>query len=58
VVGIGFSQPMPNGITYHPEDEVFLPWFARENPSSAQGGRYTYMNTFTVANGLAPANHC
>jgi hypothetical protein len=58
VVGIGFSQPMPNGITYHPEDEVFLPWFSRENPSSSQGGRYTYMDTFTVANGLAPANHC
>jgi hypothetical protein len=58
VVGIGFPVDMPNGITYHPEDEVFLSWFARENPSSAQGGRYTYMDSFTVANGLAPANHC
>lgn len=57
VVGVGFSQTT-NGLTYHPEDEVFLSWFAREDPSTAQGGRYTYMNTFTKANGLAPAAHC
>lgn len=58
VVGVGFPVAMPNGITYHPEDEVFLSWFARESPSTAQAGRYTYMDTFTVANGLAPAHHC
>jgi len=57
VVGIGFPQTT-NGFTYHPEDEVFLPWFAREVPSSAQNQRYTYMSTFTLQNGLAPAASC
>ncbi len=51
VVGIGFAVTV-NGTTYHPEDEVYFSWFARESPSRALNGYYTYMNTFsTVAPG-------
>jgi hypothetical protein len=31
-----------NGFTYHPQTEAILPWFAREVPSSAIGGAYSY----------------
>ena len=52
VVGYGFKVTMPNGITYHPEDEVHYSWFAREKPSRAAGGYYTYLNNFAdVAHG-------
>jgi len=52
VVGFGFSVAMPNSVTYHPEDEVHYSWFARENPSRAEQGYYTYLNNFAgVANG-------
>jgi hypothetical protein len=52
VVGYGFKVSMPNGITYHPEDEVHYSWFAREAPSRAEGGYYTYLNNFAgVAQG-------
>lgn len=52
VVGFGFPVSMPNGITYHPEDEVYYSWFAREAPSRAANGWYTWMNTFpNVAQG-------
>ena len=37
-----------DGVTYHPEDLVFLSWFARESPSSAVNGWYTFANTFTT----------
>jgi len=51
VVGIGFEVPL-NGTVYHPEDEVYFSWFARESPSRALNGYYTYMNTFpSVATG-------
>jgi hypothetical protein len=64
VVGIGFAMghntfeqgPNPNGTQsadgyYHPEDEVFLPWFMRlpsnatgtEQNQSGTGGRYSLM---------------
>jgi hypothetical protein len=60
VVGIGFNlpgntydawNPRADG-TWHPEDEAFLPWFARQAPNttseptqrpSANRGRYTLM---------------
>ena len=45
VVGIGWEQVV-NGTTYHPEDEVFKSWFARENPSTAQNSNYTYMGKY------------
>lgn len=52
VVGYGFKITMLNGITYHPEDEVHYSWFARESPSRAAGGYYTYLNNFAgTANG-------
>jgi len=52
VVGYGFKIPMSNGITYHPEDEVHYSWFARESPSRAAQGYYTYLNNFAdVASG-------
>jgi hypothetical protein len=52
VVGYGFKVPMPNGVTYHPEDEVHYSWFARERPSRAEQGYFTYLNNFAdVAHG-------
>jgi hypothetical protein len=53
VFGYGWSLRMPNGITYHPEDEAYFSWFAHESPSRGFGGRYTYLNTFT-----SPAPGC
>jgi hypothetical protein len=81
VVGIGFSQgtntfdqgPAPNGTkytdgTYHPEDEVYLPWFMRSAPnlisqatqtSSANIGRYTLMGDLNPFAGFRqPATGC
>jgi hypothetical protein len=81
VVGIGFSSgtntfmqgPAPNGLqiadgTYHPEDEVFLPWFVRETPNttaqptqtpSATIGRYTLMGDLNPFPGFRqPATGC
>jgi len=77
VVGTGFAKetntfrqgPTPNGTQvadgfYHPEDEVFMPWFMRLNPSPAQinqsgtNGRYTFMgdlNQFPVFHAPPPA---
>jgi hypothetical protein len=46
VVGYGFSISMPNGLTYHPEDEVHFSWFARQSPSIAEQQYYTYLNNF------------
>jgi hypothetical protein len=64
VVRLGFSQgtnayeqgPTPSGLqiadgTYHPQDEVFMPWFMRISPndisqptqSDPTAGRYTFM---------------
>jgi hypothetical protein len=78
VVGIGFAKgtntfeqgPTPNGTQvadgyYHPEDEVFMPWFMRLNPSPAQavqsgtGGRYTLMGSLNPYAGFKmPATGC
>jgi hypothetical protein len=81
VVAIGFAKgtntyeqgPNPNGTQsadgyYHPEDEVFLPWFMRSNPntiseptqtSTASGGRYTLMGTLNQFPGFGvPATGC
>lgn len=52
VVGYGFKITMSNGITYHPEDEAHYSWFAREDPSRAEQGYFTYLNNFpSVAQG-------
>jgi hypothetical protein len=54
VVGFGFTVHMPNGVNYHPEDEVHYSWFARESPSRAESGYYTYLNNFAgVAHGCS-----
>jgi hypothetical protein len=82
VVGIGFSMgtnttdqtPNPNGGTvsydgtYHPEDEVFLPWFMRTAPNdvseptqsaSTNVGRYSLMGDLNPFDGFrAPATGC
>jgi hypothetical protein len=81
VVGIGFSMgtntfeqgPNPDGTvsadgTYHPEDEVFLPWFMRTAPNtvseptqspSPNGGRYTLMGDLNPFPGFRqPATGC
>jgi len=81
VVGIGFAMgtntfqqgPNPNGTQsadgyYHPEDEVFLPWFMRSAPNtvaeptqnpSANLGRYTLMGDLNPFPGFRqPATGC
>ena len=81
VVGIGFSMgtnsfrqgPTPIGTqvadgTYHPEDEVFLPWFMRTAPNiisqptqspSTNVGRYTLMGDLNPYPGFRqPATGC
>jgi hypothetical protein len=81
VVGIGFAKgtntfrqgPNPNGSQsadgfYHPEDEVFLPWFMRTAPNnvseptqapSTNIGRYTLMGDLNPFPGFRqPATGC
>jgi hypothetical protein len=81
VVAIGFAMgtnsfeqgPNPNGTQsadgyYHPEDEVFLPWFMRLAPNtiseptqspSANGGRYSLMGDLNPFPGFRqPATGC
>jgi len=81
VVAIGFAVgtntfeqgPNPNGTQsadgyYHPEDEVFLPWFLRLAPnniseptqtSSTNVGRYTFMGDLNPFPGFRePATGC
>jgi hypothetical protein len=81
VVGIGFALgtntyqqgPNPNGTQsadgyYHPEDEVYLPWFMRTAPNtvsqptqskSANIGRYTLMGDLNPFPGFRqPATGC
>jgi hypothetical protein len=42
----GNPQPGANSV-YHPEDEVYFSWFARQVPSIAYNQLYTYMGTFS-----------
>ena len=81
VVAIGFAMgtnsydqgPNPNGTQsadgfYHPEDEVFLPWFMRTAPNtiseptqslSTNIGRYTFMGDLNPFAGFRqPATGC
>jgi len=39
---------MPNGITYHPQNEALLQWFEFQSPSSAIDGAYSYPNESTL----------
>lgn len=47
VTGIAFTVAL-NGFTYHPEDLVFLPWFAHQSPSTSVNHWYTFLNTFST----------
>lgn len=73
VVGIGFWLPYntyDKGTyadgNWHPEDEVFLPWFARQSPNTTSqaaqkspGGRYTFMGDLNPYQGFRePATGC
>jgi hypothetical protein len=81
VVGIGFNlagntfkaDPLVDGSankwddgTWHPEDEVFLPWFSRESPNhtsqlvqGGRDGRYTFMGALNPYPGFhQPATGC
>ncbi|HZJ55535.1 MAG TPA: hypothetical protein VFD38_15450 [Myxococcaceae bacterium] len=81
VVAIGFAMgtntfqqgPNPNGSQsadgyYHPEDEVFLPWFMRTAPNTVSEptqspspniGRYTFMGDLNPCPGFRqPATGC
>jgi hypothetical protein len=54
VTGIAFTVNAGGTapFTYHPEDLVFLPWFARITPSTSVNGWYTFLNTFSAAQGV------
>jgi hypothetical protein len=43
-----------NGFTYHPQNEALLPWFAREQYSSAIDGAYSYPNESILTELSAP----
>ena len=43
-----FPVLMPNGHTYHPQNEALLQFFTSESPSSAFQGAYSYPNTSTL----------
>jgi hypothetical protein len=81
VVGIGFAMgtntfeqgPLPDGEQmadgyYHPEDEVFLPWYMRTSPNlvsestqepTSNIGRYSLMGTLNPFSGFRePATGC
>jgi len=50
VTGSAFTVSMGGlfPFTYHPEDLVFLPWFARINPSTSVNGWYSFLNAFAA----------
>jgi hypothetical protein len=50
-----FPILMSNGFTYHPQNIALLSWFAREFPSSALHGAYSYPDE-TAVTGLGPPN--
>ena len=46
-----FTQ-VTNGITYHLQDEVFLPWYLHTAPSFSVNGWYTFRNTLATFSSL------
>lgn len=65
------QNPNPDGSQsadgfYHPEDEVFLPWYMRTSPNtvseptqSGTGGRYSLMGDLNPFSGFRqPATGC
>ena len=53
VTGKAFTVAL-NGFTYHPEDLVFFSWFARQSPSIAVNGQYTFLKNFKTASAKCP----
>jgi hypothetical protein len=49
-----FPVTMPNGVTYHPQNEALLQWFEFQSPSSAIFGAYSYPDTTTLTSLSAP----
>jgi hypothetical protein len=49
-----FPMTMPNGFTYHPQNEALLQWFEFESPSSAINGAYSYPDITTLTALSAP----
>ena len=54
VTGVAFTASVGGTFpfTYHPEDLVFFPWFARVQPSTSVNGWYTFLNGFSAPQGL------
>ena len=46
VNGVSFTKNL-SGMTYRPQDLVFLSWFARRSPSTSINQWYTFRNTLT-----------
>jgi len=51
-----FPITMPNGFTYHPQNEALLQWFKFEYPSSALNGAYSYPDIYALTALSAPQN--
>lgn len=43
-----FPITMPNGFTYHPQNEALLQWFEFQSPSTAINGAYSYPDITTL----------
>jgi hypothetical protein len=48
-----FPITMPNGFTYHPQNEALLQWFEFQSPSSAINQAYSYPD-ITTSTKLSP----
>ena len=51
-LALSIPVTMPDGTTYHPQDEVFLPWYLRTGPSGFNSA-YDYLGAYTT-----PAPSC
>jgi hypothetical protein len=49
-----FPITMPNGFTYHPQNEALLQWFEFQSPSTAIHGAYSYPDITTLTALSAP----
>jgi len=49
-----FPITMPNGFTYHPQNEALLQWFEFQSPSTALNGAYSYPDLTTLTALSAP----
>ena len=49
-----FPITMPNGFTYHPQNEALLQWFEFQLPSTALNGAYSYPDITTLTALSAP----